>query len=368
MNRSRASLRIAGALTAVGMVAAACGGGEESSGSGDTVTLSVNHIVSEDHGFTKAFSAWAEQITTQTDGAVEFEHFYNSALCELPQSVECIGNGTADISFVTHAYTPELVQQNVTSVPFVAHDLQGATDAHNELHQTSEAFRKEYDDRNVEALFHFTNSPPVVALREPISNLSELSGKSLRATGSMAAGMEALGANSVAVGPSEIYESVERGVVEGLVLPLESIVDFRLHEVAPYVYDIGEYVGIYAMSMFGMNQDTFNSLPEDVRQVMATVSEDVSSRMVDEWVLPWNQQTCATVIEEGGEVNAIGPQEDGAEWAGRGAEQQRQAWIDNAEGKVDDPGAVFDEYLRVYDELSGEDTPPTHEICAQGTE
>ncbi|SFB13066.1 TRAP-type C4-dicarboxylate transport system, substrate-binding protein [Amycolatopsis marina] len=355
-------MRIACVLSAAGLVASGCSG--ESSGPGDTVTLSVSHVVSEDHGFSEAFGAWAEQVTTQTGGAVEFEHFYNSALCQLPQAVECIGNGTADISFVTHAYTPELIQQNLSSVPFLAHDLQAASDTHNQLQETSDAYRKEYDDRNVEVLFNFTNSPPVVALKEPIDDFADLSGKSLRATGSMAAAMEAIGANPVAVGPSEIYESVERGVVEGLVLPLETIVDFRLHEVAPYIYDIGEYVGIYAMSMFGMNQDTFQGLPDEVRQIMATASTDISTRIVEEWVLPWNAKTCATAMENGGEINAIGPREVGEDWARRGAEQQRQAWIDSANGKIDNPEAAFDEYVNLYAELSEGNTPPTHQICA----
>src|SRR5699024_10670648 len=112
-------------------------------------TLVVNYPVSEDHSQTQAFLSFAEEVTERTDGQVTFEHHFNAALCALPEAIECASNGTVDISFATHAYTPELALANLSSTPFVSTDLQAAADAHNQLHAEDPAYAAEFDDRGV---------------------------------------------------------------------------------------------------------------------------------------------------------------------------------------------------------------------------
>jgi len=332
------------------------------SASDDDITLSVNYPVSEQHAATEAFHAFAEEVTERTDGAVTFDHNYNAALCELPAAIECVGNGTVDIGFATHAYTPELSLANLSSTAFLATDLQAAADAHNQLHQESAEYTDEFDDRGVDILFHLVNMPPLVALADPIESLAELEGMSVRASGSMASAMEGLGANAVATDPAEIYESVERGVVQGLVLPLDSIVDLRLHEVAPHIYDIGEYVGIYAMSAYAINQSVWEGLPEDVQQVMMEVAAEISPTVTSDFLVPFTADTCLAAADDGAIVEAIGPAERGEQWRVDGREAQLAAWIEGAE-RVADPQSSADAYIDLYNELAGEPTPPTHQIC-----
>ena len=176
MRTPQAPRALVGLTAATVLAISACSG----AGSDDSITLSVNYPVSEDHAATQAFIAYADAVTDRTDGAVTFEHHYNAALCELPEAIECASNGTVDISFATHAYTPELPLANLSSTAFVATDLQAAADAHNQLHAEHDAYAAEFDDRDVQILFHLANSAPVVAMAEPIDSLADLRGRLAR--------------------------------------------------------------------------------------------------------------------------------------------------------------------------------------------
>lgn len=358
MRRIRVPLVTSALAAAVALVAAACSGAS----SDDGVTLSVNYPVSENHAHTRVFLAYAEEVTARTDGQVNFEHHYNASLCELPAAIGCVSNGTVDIAFETHAFTPELALASLSSTAFVSRDLQAAADAHSQLHQENEAYRSEFEDRGVEVLFHVPNSAAVLAAGEPIESLADLDGMSVRAAGPMAMAMEGLGANPVATDPAEIYESVERGVVQGLVLPLESVVDMRLHEVGPHIYDIGEHVGLYAMSGYAINQSVWESLPDDVRDVMTEVAAEMAPSFVEDFLIPFIAEVCVTAVEEGATVEPIGPASQGEAWAAQGREEQVAAWIDSA-ASVEDPQAAVDQYVEAYESLAGEPTTPTHDVC-----
>lgn len=344
---------------AVALTISACSGAEGQ----DVVNLSVNYPISDNHAYSRAFLEYAEQVTERTGGEVTFDHHYNAALCELPEAIECVSNGTVDIAFETHAYTPELALASLSSTAFVSSDLQGATDAHSQLHRDNEEYRAEFDERNVELLFHVANSSPVLAMGAPLDSLDDVEGMSIRAAGSMAGAMEDLGANAVATAPVEIYESVERGVVQGLALPLESVVDLRLHEVGPYIYDIGEYVGVYAMSGFAINQSLWEGLSDEHRAVMTEVAAEMEPSFVDDYLVPFIAEVCGTAVDEGATVEPIGPADVGQDWAARGREEQLAAWMNNA-GSVADPQAAVDQYLEAYENHAGAPTTPTHDICS----
>lgn len=360
MSRVRARYIPTALAAAIALSVSACSGAEGD----EVVNLSVNYPVSDNHAYSRAFLHYAEQVTERTGGEVTFDHHYNAALCELPEAIECVGNGTVDVAFETHAYTPEMALASLSSTAFVSSDLQGATDAHSQLHQEHEEYRAEFDERGVELLFHVANSSPVLAMGSPLESLGDVEGMSIRAAGSMAGAMEALGANPVATAPVEIYESVERGVVQGLALPLESVVDLRLHEVGPYIYDIGEYVGVYAMSGFVVNQSVWEQLSEANREVMVDVAAEMEPNFVDDYLIPFIAEVCATAVDEGATVQPIGPADEGEAWAARGRDEQLEVWMNSA-ASVPDPRAAVDQYLEAYEAHAGEQTTPTHDICSE---
>ncbi|SNR81097.1 TRAP-type C4-dicarboxylate transport system, substrate-binding protein [Blastococcus mobilis] len=352
------------AATSLGLLAA-CGsdGSDSGSGSGSEVQLTVSSFLTEDHPASRGFEAWMEEVTERTDGAVTFETFYNGSLCGAADSIACAEDRTADIVMSVPAYNPEMTLANIGSVAFQTSDLQANQDALNKLYQDNEDYRAEYENRGLTMLYTFNNSMPVLASVEPVSSLDQIAGMSLRASGSMSTGIAALGANPVAIDPAEIYESLERGVVDGATFPLESVVDYRLTEVAPHVYDLGEYMGSYAMNAYTMNLDAFESLSEDQQAVVREVSEEIAGSYVEEFLVPTMEENCSALAETGTTVERLGPDEVGQAWAERAGDAQRAAWEESAAELTDAP-AMFDAYLSNIEEASTGEAPTTAEICA----
>ncbi|WP_185995915.1 TRAP transporter substrate-binding protein DctP [Nocardioides campestrisoli] len=349
------------AATSLGLLTA-CGGGGASSSDGE-VTLTFASFLTEEHPASVAGDAWMKEVTERTDGAVTFETFYNGSLCGAPDSISCAEDRTADVVMAVPAYNPDMTLANIGSNAFVTSDLQANGDALNKLYQENDDFRAEYEDRGLTMLWTFNNSMPVMASVDEVGSLEDIDGMSVRASGAMSTGIAALGANPVAVDPAEIYESLERGVVEGAAFPLESIVDYRLTEVAPHVYDLGEFMGSYAMNAYTMNLDAFESLSDDHQDAIREVSEEIAGRYVADYLIPTMEENCRSLADAGTTVDRLGPEALGEKWADEAGDEQRQAW-EMAASEYTDATAMFDAYLANIEEASSGDAPTTAEICA----
>jgi TRAP-type C4-dicarboxylate transport system substrate-binding protein len=98
----------------------------------------------------------------------------------------------------------------------------------------------------------------------------DLAGVRLRTGGGQLSEIvKSLGAVPVALSVPETYNAMERGVVDGTILPYEAAKAFKLAEVTKNVTG----VGIYTATQFTiMNLDKYNSLPADLKQVIDELS------------------------------------------------------------------------------------------------
>jgi TRAP-type transport system periplasmic protein len=81
--------------------------------------------------------------------------------------------------------------------------------------------------------------------------------------------VKSLGAVPVALAVPETYNAMERGVVDGTILPYEAAKAFKLAEVEKHVVA----VNIFTTSQFTiMNLDKYKSLPADLRAIIDELS------------------------------------------------------------------------------------------------
>lgn len=66
-------------------------------------------------------------------------------------------------------------------------------------------------------LGRWLNTSPQIWLNEPIKSLDELNGKKIRATVNFSRFMDSLGVKATVIDPSEVYTSLQTGIVEGFV-------------------------------------------------------------------------------------------------------------------------------------------------------
>jgi TRAP-type C4-dicarboxylate transport system substrate-binding protein len=101
--------------------------------------------------------------------------------------------------------------------------------------------------------------------RKPINKIENLKGLRIRATGDMLTIMKNFGAEGLSPATSEVYVSLQKGILDGGLLPLESLKTRRFAEVAKYCSLLNFYK-IHTGSR-AMNLSTWNKLPDDIKKV-----------------------------------------------------------------------------------------------------
>lgn len=338
----------AAAMAAVAL--AACGTSAAGGGDGETYKLRFAHYFGPTNAQSKGIIAWADEINERTDGRVEIEFFYGESLVKAADMLGGVASGRADLGYAASLYFPaELPLASVVEIPFTTSDPGAQATAFYELYQDNEAFRSDYENQNVHVLTFNPIGAAIVGAKEPISGLDWFAGKQIRSVGLIAEALESVDAVPVGLTFAEIYESMQRGVVDAYTnANFDAIVDIRAHEVGPYIYDTG--LGTYVAPATVINLNTWNSLPEDIQEIIT----EVSAGHVDD-AMPIlesvEDETCATVSEGGGTAGVL-PEDDVDMWREQFSGQALEEWKKRAAQSHDEETVAefHDQYLAALEE------------------
>jgi TRAP-type mannitol/chloroaromatic compound transport system substrate-binding protein len=125
-----------------------------------------------------------------------------------------------------------------------------------------------------------------MVLRAPVGATGDLQGRKVRGTASYHSVINMLGATPVVLPASEVYSSLDKGVVDGAAWPAAGVLGMRWYEVAKYLLRPGFGLSHY---MFLMNLDAWNRLSDAERNIFLAEGRKVEDiwfkefdRMVDE--------------------------------------------------------------------------------------
>jgi TRAP-type C4-dicarboxylate transport system substrate-binding protein len=123
----------------------------------------------------------------------------------------------------------------------------------------------------------------IQTLNKPVNTLDDVKGLKLRGTGRLGDIVKALGATPIPIETPDLYDSLKRGVIEGALLPLETMKGFKTGELIKYVtasWRVGSAYCFYVL----MNKQKWSSLPPDVQKIMS----DFSREFIERWTVEWN--------------------------------------------------------------------------------
>jgi len=205
---------------------------------------------------------WKGEVEKRTGGKVAIKTFPGGTLLGAKNMMDGVIAGQADIGCLCMAYQPgRFIVTNATALPMGFPDATVASLTLWDLYrkQKPEEFAK------VKVLTMFTCAPANIYAKKPVRSLEDLKGLELRASGGVAQYLKMLGAAPVGMPQSETPEALQKGVVQGAVSSLETLMDFKYAEICKYVTMINGPVYPFAVVM---NMEKWNSLPKDVQEVM----------------------------------------------------------------------------------------------------
>ncbi len=225
---------------------------------------------------TKVFEPWAKKITAMTNGKVKVRFFPGGALGKTPDHYDLAEKGIADITYTLQDYTPNRFPlTSVFELPFMITSATQTSVAMWKTYEQFPEFQKEYGKVKVLALFcHPAGGFNTV--KKPVKAIGDLKGLKFRtASPHVTEALKMFGAVPVNMPITEVYTALERGVVEGTVLPWEGNFVFKLAELLKY----GTETEFYTMTMMVvMNKRKYDSLPADVKKAIDDTTGLVMSR------------------------------------------------------------------------------------------
>jgi TRAP-type C4-dicarboxylate transport system substrate-binding protein len=140
---------------------------------------------------------------------------------------------------------------------------------------------KEFD--SVHVLYFSATGPNIIyTSKKPVRTLEDLKGLKLRGIGMIADTIKALGASPLPLEMVDVYEAFHRGVIDGAMMPIETLKGWKIGEIARYLtasWMVGSTYTFYAV----MNKEKWNSLPADIKKIFDEVSMEFKNRHAVAW-------------------------------------------------------------------------------------
>lgn len=214
----------------------------------------------------------------------------------------------------------------------------------NGLYESNDAFRSEWEAQGVHVLSFVPLAPSMVATADELDGYAALEGKKIRAVGLLSQAMQIAGVNPVALPAPEIYEAVQRGVIEGFAsYPFDVAVANSMGEVAPYMTDPG--TGLYNLGALIITKSLWDGLDEDTKTLMTEQVADYVPNSIE--LLAEEETTQCDAFLEGGGTPSVFSDADSAKFEEAVGDDVLEEWrAQAATAGVDEADA--DGFLEEY--------------------
>ena len=214
------------------LTAAACGAPPLPDG---VYTLRYATPYPPQHPFSRADQRWIDHVQAASQGKLRIDTFWSGMLTSSDQSVLELRHGVADVAAIQPIYERGGAHVLRTQTGFYAgaRDFREQVSVYKCLAERFAAFDAELPGLSVLAV-QGGNLPGIATRDAPIRSLSDLAGLRLRAPSELLELLQSLGADPVTMPMSDVYASLARGVIDGVVAPLDALRSLHLAEVAHY--------------------------------------------------------------------------------------------------------------------------------------
>jgi TRAP-type transport system periplasmic protein len=274
------------------------------------VALKYSQTFPAANKFSTLSEQWCKEVEKRTNGRVKVTHYPGATLTPPVQTYDSVVKGIADVGLSFCSYTRgKFPLTEAIDLPLgIKSGLQGTKMA-NEYFKKFKP--KEFDE--VKLAYLSTSPPHILFSKKPVNNLEEMKGLKIRATGTSAKVVQALGGAPVGMPMGEAYDSLSKGVVDGIVCPYEPMKGWKLAET---VSSCTEYEQVYANVAFvAMNKEKWNAISKSDQQAIEKINEEWMEKQGKLWD-ELNVEGKDVFVQRGGKVILLSKEEN-ARWSAR---------------------------------------------------
>lgn len=244
------------------------------------IELKYATIYPPTHPFSIADQHWIAKVEKETNGKVKIVPYWAGALVSAREGYQDAVSGVADIVYASIAYEKagfDLARgqggfyQGVNNQETKLKIFWQLWDKYPEL-------RKEFEGVKVIGLFTAPNG--YLMTTKPVKSLADLKGMRIRAPLELIQPLKDLGAETLIMPMTEVYESVNKGIITGLWGSHELYKSMKFADVVKYEVNLPSVIGPIPARIVPLT--VWNKLPPDVQKVFDANKEWWSMECVRE--------------------------------------------------------------------------------------
>jgi|SRR5262245_1870881 len=237
-------------------------------------TMKIGHLEAPTQPRHQGLAQVAELVKSRTDGELEIQLYPASQLGNARQMVEGVQFGTIEATMMPAAFLGGFnPAASILDIPYVF-----PTDRAKSQQLRESAFGKaileSFGSRNLVGVTLWPNGRKSLTSNKPLDKLDALRGQKFRVMDSkiLIEQFAALGASAVAINFSELYTSLQTGVIDGQENPLDTISTMKFHEVQKHlvVTEHGSMEDVFLVS-----PGWWSKLPQGHREAVVRSLEEV---------------------------------------------------------------------------------------------
>jgi TRAP-type C4-dicarboxylate transport system substrate-binding protein len=234
----------------------------------DTIELTYGGLWPPVHPQSKGVAEWIKKIEQDTNGRVKIKAFWAGALYRPRQSALELGKGVADIGDFSGAYAPKgfAFEKSMRMMFWGVNDRHLARKVYYEVSAKYPELEKEFTDANIQVMA-YASIPPyqIQSAKKPIRTTSDFKGMTFKASGDVAKVPKAFGGEGIVMPMSESYTALQKGTIDGVFAPFETLKSFRFYEVVKYAVEVN--IASAPAGHWGFCMDSWKKLPKDIQKV-----------------------------------------------------------------------------------------------------
>ena len=344
-------LVVTGLVLAAGMLVTACGGtaappaatSAPAQPAAAAATTATYNFKFTDHEpprspFNTVIQKWADEINQKTSGKVKITIYPAETLAKGTDAFPAVKNDIADMGWAIVAFFPgqfpmtEVFTMPVLGIP----SSKVGVDALWDVYSQNQQMQNEWSSVHLIG-FTMSGSQFIATSKKPVNTMADVKGLKLRVAGFGGTELfKSIGASPVNIAPPDMYDAINKGVLDGCVFDWMGIQSNKLNEVLNYATTLPI---VYQPQAVIMNKDKWNSLPPDIQKVFNDMGGKYLGEMAATGAFDMaDQQGVNNFKKQNKQVITFSPDEV-QKWTDA-AKPVWAKWVDSAKAKGDSQKAL----------------------------
>lgn len=233
----------------------------------DPIEIKLAMTMEETNSQCVAVKNLCEKITEETDGAIQFEYYFNGLLGSQADVVEMVAQGAPIITVLsTGYYTDYNADFGIINGPYLYENWR------QELAVANTDWYKDITDQlasesNFRVLTLFYTGTRHLLSNKPVEQPADINGMKVRFPGDIVYSelWKAFGGAPVQLAWAEVYQGLQQGVIEAAEAPLSTMWNSSLQEVATDLTLTGH---IMCADTICMGEEIWQTIPEEYHDLI----------------------------------------------------------------------------------------------------